>query len=1039
VIQTRLPTAAGPGTGEPILLSLRLYCRASIVVVSGIASVVLYGWAFHVVRLTTVLPGLVTMKANTAAGLILLSASLGFLLAPEPSRRRVVLASCLAAIAAILGAASFSQYVWGVNLHIDELLVRDLAGSVGTSSPGRMAPTTALAFVELGLALLLLNGKGRRLSQLLSLAAALIAMLALTGYAFHATALYRIMLFTQVALHTAVALALLSAAVFFACPRSSIAGVLTGDGSGSVVTRRLLPAVLVVPLVLGWILLEGQNAGLYGTEMAVALFATSSVVIFAFLVWLSAAKTNEEYEGRNQAEIDLRQLNQELEGRVAERTKALEEQTRVLAEQAALLDLAQDSIVVRDMDRRIVFWSKGAEAMTGWPAELATGKLIHDLVQTDFSESLEEIEAHLLREGYWEGEAVLHRRDGTKVVVASRRALQRGADGAPFRILSVSNDITARKVTEGRLQALTDRLSLATAVAKIGVWDWNLKDNTLTWDDTMFSIYGLSPVVPMPYERWASAVFPEDLPAVEEVLGRAISEKSQGFAEFRIVRANGSTGVVSVAESVALDEHGNVSRVIGVNVDITERRIAEESLRERDEQLTHLSEHDFLTGLPNRMLLNDRIRQAVALAPRHRKHVAVLFLDLDGFKEINDRKGHATGDRLLQSVARRLVECVRASDTVCRRGGDEFVVLLSESAHAEDAGMIAQKILTAVADPHWIDQAQISVTTSIGVSVFPQDGSDPETLIQNADTAMYQAKESGGRAFRFFESDMNIRATRRRSLEEDLAEALERREFSLQYQPKIDLKKGTIAGAEAFIRWSHPGRGPVPPAEFLPAAEACGVIVPIGRWVLREACRQVRAWEAEGFPGLTVSVNVSGAELQAPDFLEAVCATLDASGLDPGALELDLTESVLNTNSESASGVVQALRKRGMGVAIDDFGTGYWSLSYLREFPVDTLKIDQSLVRQINASGRDSAIVAAVINLARSLDLRIIAEGVETLEESSFLQAHGCDMAQGYYFSRPLGPEKFARLLERGLSEWRAGGWDAEAVEETAPGGALCP
>jgi len=744
------PAAASASDSDRLFRAIRFYCRIAIFSVVLLGSLVLYGWAFHIHRLTTVLPDLVTMKVNTSAGLILAAAALGLVLDPAASRRRVVLASSFAAVVAVLGILTLSQYVWGVDLHIDELLMPDVHGSIGTSSPGRMAPMTAAALVLLGLALLLLNGKRKRLSQLLSLGSALIAMLALIGYAFHATALYRILLYTQVALHSAAALALLSLAVFFARPRSAIAGVLTGTGSGSVTARRLLPAVISVPLVLGWIRLEGQRAGLYGTEMGLALFATSNIVIFAILIWLSASRTNEEYEGRNQAEVELRQLNLELEERVAERTQALEEQTRVLTGQATLLDLTRDAIMVRDMERRIVFWSKGAEAMTGWPSELATGKVINDLLHTEFSEPLEEIEAHLLREGHWEGEAVQHRRDGTTVVVATRRALQRDSNGAPFQILSVSNDITTRKATEARLRASTERLSLATAVAKIGVWDWDLTDNTLTWDDTMFSIYGLSPVVPMPYERWASAVFPEDLAKVEEILRKAIADKSPGFAEFRIVRADGSPRVISAAESVALDEDRNVTRVIGVNVDITERKIAEEMLRDRDAQLTHLSQHDVLTGLPNRMLLDDRIRQAVALAPRHKKHVAVLYLDLDGFKEINDTKGHATGDRLLVSVARRLVECVRGSDTVSRRGGDEFVVLLSESARAEDAAMIAQKILKAVSEPHAIDQCQIRISTSIGVSVFPQDGADPETLIKNADAAMYRAKEGGRGSYAFF-------------------------------------------------------------------------------------------------------------------------------------------------------------------------------------------------------------------------------------------------------------------------------------------------
>jgi diguanylate cyclase (GGDEF)-like protein/PAS domain S-box-containing protein len=434
-------------------------------------------------------------------------------------------------------------------------------------------------------------------------------------------------------------------------------------------------------------------------------------------------------------------------------------------------------------------------------------------------------------------------------------------------------------------------------------------------------------------------------------------------------------------------------------------------------QMIHSAEHDFLTGLPNRMLLNDRISQAIALASRHMKHVAVLFLDLDGFKHINDSLGHPTGDKLLQSIAGRLVDCVRASDTVSRQGGDEFVVLLSEVAQSEDAEITAKRMLQAVAQPHSIDQHDLHVTTSIGVSVYPDDGLDAETLIKNADTAMYQAKENGRQSIQFFKPAMNARAVERQTIEEGLRRALERREFVLHYQPKINLTTGAITGAEALIRWRHPTRGPVSPADFIAVAEQCGLIQPIGAWVLREACEQARAWTEAGLPPTSVAVNVSAMEFRTESFLDDLFKILRETGLDPSSLELELTESVLMKQAATTATILQTLRESGIRVAIDDFGTGYSSLSYLRKFPVDAVKIDQSFVRQISTAGDDTTIVKAVIGMARGLKLRVIAEGVEKPEEVAFLRAYRCDEAQGYYFSRPVPAQQFAALLENGMPE----------------------
>jgi len=434
-------------------------------------------------------------------------------------------------------------------------------------------------------------------------------------------------------------------------------------------------------------------------------------------------------------------------------------------------------------------------------------------------------------------------------------------------------------------------------------------------------------------------------------------------------------------------------------------------------QMIHLAQHDFLTGLPNRMLLNDRVSQAIGSASRHKNKVAVLFLDLDGFKHINDSLGHPVGDKLLQSIAKRLVSCVRSSDTVSRQGGDEFVVLLSEMTHPEDAAVTARRMLELAAGAHSIDQHGLHVTASIGVSVYPDDGLDAETLIKNADIAMYQAKENGRQSYQFFKPAMNVRAVERQSIEESLRDALEQNEFALHYQPKINLKTGKITGAEALIRWTHPTRGPVSPAQFIPVAEDSGLIRQIGNWALREACRQGRAWLDAGLSLATMAVNISAIEFRNEDFLESVFAALKDAGLSPGFLELELTESVLMKRAESSEFILKTLRESGVGLAIDDFGTGYSSLSYLRKFPVDALKIDQSFVRQITTAPDDTSIVTAVISMGRSLHLRVIAEGVETQEELAFLQANQCEEAQGYFFSRPVPPHQFAKLLEAGMAE----------------------
>jgi diguanylate cyclase (GGDEF)-like protein/PAS domain S-box-containing protein len=472
-------------------------------------------------------------------------------------------------------------------------------------------------------------------------------------------------------------------------------------------------------------------------------------------------------------------------------------------------------------------------------------------------------------------------------------------------------------------------------------------------------------------------------------------------------------GFESAVEDSAAPIHDRAGRVTGAVIVFHDVSAA----RAMSVQMTHSAQHDVVTNLPNRMLLNDRITQSIALARRQDKPIAVIFLDLDHFKYINDSLGHATGDELLQSISKRLLTSVRASDTVSRQGGDEFVILLSEIAYPGDAATSARKLLLSLTAPHSIGGQDLRIDGSIGISVYPEDGEDAETLIKNADMAMYHAKESGRNNFQFFKPAMNLKVVERQSLEGNLRCALERQEFLLHYQPKVDLITGEITGVEALIRWQRTDRRLVPPSEFVPIAEDCGLIIQIGRWVLRETCRQAREWQDAGLPFKRISVNVSAVEFRDKDFVEGVRTILSETGLEARYLDLELTESVLMEDVESSAAVLRELKTIGVHLAVDDFGTGYSSLSYLQEFPIDVLKIDKSFVHRITGDPDDSAIVSSIIDMGKNLKQRVIAEGIETQEQLAFLQAQHCAEGQGYLFSRPLAAAQFAHLLQLGITE----------------------
>ena len=464
---------------------------------------------------------------------------------------------------------------------------------------------------------------------------------------------------------------------------------------------------------------------------------------------------------------------------------------------------------------------------------------------------------------------------------------------------------------------------------------------------------------------------------------------------FRILRPDGSIRWVHDRAFPVHNAEGRVYRITGIAEDITERKHAEE-------QLMKLAHYDVLTSLPNRVLFYDRLKQAIAHAKRNHWVVGVMFIDVDRFKNVNDTMGHAVGDRLLQQVSERLKGTVRSGDTVGRLGGDEFAVVLSNLGSAQDANLVAQKMMACFAEPFRLEGTDVYVTASIGITLYPDDSTEQDILIRNADAAMYKAKEIGRDSYQFYTPEMNTRALESLGMESSLRRALDRGEYLLHYQPKVGIVNGEITGLEALIRWRHPDRGLVSPGEFMPVLEETGLIVQVGQWVLNAVCRQIKEWESTGVQPVPVAVNLSARQFTSKDLGNTIKRILEEHQLDPALIELEITESSLMVNTEEAVRTLEYLSSLGVSISIDDFGTGYSSLSYLKRFPLDSLKIDRSFIRDVTTDGDDATITRAVISMAHSLGLKVIAEGVETERQLAFLTEYGCDQIQGYFFSRPL-------------------------------------
>jgi PAS domain S-box-containing protein len=559
------------------------------------------------------------------------------------------------------------------------------------------------------------------------------------------------------------------------------------------------------------------------------------------------------------------------------------------------------------------------------------------------------------------------------------------------------------------------RLSSAQRIARLGHWEQDLRTSEFHWSDQLSQLFGFPlGMVVKDLEVIRDRIDPADREAVQAARER-LGEEATYQVDFRVLWPDGTVRHMHEHAEAVSDEQGQRTRIVGTVQDITERKEAEERAR-------FLAHYDELTGLANRRLLVEQLRLALARARRGMRGVAILFVDLDRFKRINDTLGHTTGDRILQAVAESLRACVRESDPVgrvgspgqererdaiARFGGDEFVLVLGDLNQDIDADTAARRILRRLREPITVDGHEIVATASIGISLFPNDGQDAETLLRNADAAMYHAKEQGRNGLQFYDRSMNERAVDRLLLENELRRALDQEQFVLYFQPQVHSRTGLISGAEALIRWRHPTRGLLSPQAFIPLAEETGLIVPIGEWVIRAACSQARAWSEAGLGPLPVSVNLSGRQFK----LGAVTQIVERAiiGLSPALLELEITESVLMEGSKDAVDMLKALRAHGIRIAVDDFGTGYSSLSYLKRLPIDRLKIDRSFVRDVLTDPDDAALSEAIIVMARALRLETVAEGVESQAQADLLRDLGCHYLQGYLFGRPVAAEAFAQ------------------------------
>ena len=567
----------------------------------------------------------------------------------------------------------------------------------------------------------------------------------------------------------------------------------------------------------------------------------------------------------------------------------------------------------------------------------------------------------------------------------------------------------AEKITGSTLDALKaslDREKLALAFAEIGTCEFDIKTSIVRSSDMSRRLFGIrSNQADLPYETLLDCLHPEDRAKFRHAIEECLSGTGSLDIEYRVPWTDGSFRWLRTKGDALLDLEGDPIKVLWVTEDVSQRK-------DMDARVRFLAHHDLLTGLPNRTLFQDRLQQALAAAKRMQSRVALLFIDLDRFKNVNDSFGHRAGDILLQSVAARLRGCVRETDTVCRHAGDEYLIVLSALHEPSEAALVAEKILATFEEVFKLESNEVQISASVGISVYPDDGQTMEDLIRNADAAMYHSKKSGRNRFEFFTPELNAPVAERLVLANQLRRAIENNELVLHYQPQFGTATNRLTGAEALVRWNHKDHGLLYPDSFIALAEESDIIHLIGEWVLNEACRQMADWQARSLNVVPVAINYSAFQFRRPNLVQGVAAAFARHGVNPQRLEIELTENAIMQDPKETAKTLDELHDMGVSLSIDDFGTGYSSLNYLKRFPIDKLKIDRSFIEDLPHDLNDSAIVQAIINLAKSLRMIVIAEGVENKAQLDFLRALGCESYQGYLSGRPIDAERFAALLK---------------------------
>ncbi len=981
------------GRGHKANSKIELFIRLCCIVVFFISLFVAIGWVANLQSLITLNtnPSIATMKLNTAICFICLSLALWVLTSNFQSNlasKKVVMVFLL--IPLVISVLTLIEYVFSINLRIDNILYTEYAGSTSVGYAGRMAEITAVNMTIYSIALWLIHLNSKRtilIAQVLILIAICIALTALSGYFYNVFQLYSLPGYSSISLKTAFLFVVLGVGLLFVRANMGLMKVITGHQRGSVLIRKILPILLVLPYFFGWIRLMVQDIGWLDPQIGPSIFATSYALLFFVITWLSASRLNAADDLRQQKETQLKEVT----------AKAISEKNF----SEMMIESLPGILYFYDDTQRFLRWNRNFETVSGYSAnEIAKmhpldffsdteKQMVSDRIQEVFKVGTSFVEANFLSKN---GTTTPYYFTGRKVQFDGKDCL-----------VGIGIDIAELKHAEEQL-----RIAAISFESQEGIAISNASKIILRVNQSFTKItgYQASEIIGQKLSH-LKADYQEDS-LYDEVLD-ALEDDGYWHGEVMHRRKSGEVFPAWLNIKSVTNDHGMVTNYVTTFSDLTQFK--------QDEAKIHtLAFYDSLTGLPNRRLLYEHLYKILVRNKSSQNYGALLFLDLDNFKILNDTKGHNIGDLLLIEVAKRLQDCLRESDFVARLGGDEFVVLLENLGSEIELALktsedIGEKILKVINSPYLLKKYKYHCSASIGITLYGQNEVSVDELLKRSDTAMYQAKDAGRNKLRFYDPETQSKLELRSLMENDLRRAITEQQFVLHYQQQV-YHNHQILAAEVLLRWQHPSGKLISPSEFIPVAEDSGLILPIGQWVLNAACAQLKIWERDlNTKLLKLAINVSALQFHQSNFVKLVKKAIDQHKIDPNKLELELTESIVLDDIDDTFIKMKALRKIGVRFSLDDFGTGYSSLSYLTLLPFDQIKIDQSFIRNIGTN-RSDVIVQTIIGMARNLRMEVIAEGVETEAQRQFLEQHGCPVLQGYLFSRPIPIEDFEVILK---------------------------